>query len=133
MVKLGMPAEDPNAAAVRAARAVPMTGWPEASQAERAASRTNVLPVPAGPTSTASPSPSDVRRRTASACSPASSGRASSASVTAAAGATDRSDALADRADATSSRSVVTISLVDHRCSEPSWPTERARPSARTA
>ena len=48
-MKLGTPAASPSAAAVRPARAVPITRWPLASQADRAASSTKVLPVPGRP------------------------------------------------------------------------------------
>ena len=49
---VGMPALLDSWAAARAARAQPMTRWPVASQAARAAPRAAVLPVPAAPTTT---------------------------------------------------------------------------------
>ena len=54
-VWLGIPALASSSAAARAASAAPITRWPERCQASRAASRLNVLPVPAGAMTTRRP------------------------------------------------------------------------------
>ena len=71
----GCPALSCSSRAARRASATPYTRRPLASHASRAAASANVLPVPAWPTTTATPSPSRVSRRTISICSAASDGR----------------------------------------------------------
>lgn len=56
-----MPDPDSSSAAALAASEVPMTRWPPACQAARAASRAKVLPVPARPSTSSTPEPEVVR------------------------------------------------------------------------
>ncbi len=75
----GMPVCAWSCAAAVAASAAPTTWCPERVQASWAASRQNVLPVPAAATSTSMPFPEVVIWATTATCSGESSGRASSA------------------------------------------------------
>ena len=79
---LRIPASCSSSRAARRATATPSTGRPAACHASRAAPSANVLPVPALPTTTLTPSPSRHSRSTISRCSADSVGREATAART---------------------------------------------------
>ena len=111
-VWLRMPEPSSSSRAARAASEVPITRCPLASKAARTASRANVLPAPARPTTNCTASPDWVRLRIISRCSSLSEGRAARAASTTAASTTADAPPRPATAAATVDRSSSRISGV---------------------
>ena len=91
------------------------TGVPACSQAARAASRANVFPAPARPTTTSTPAPERVSRATMARCSSDSDGRAANACSNTATGTTATPASTRRRAPSSTRVSTASISAVENR------------------